>query len=94
MFTLSPSVRVLVVRARQWLRGRPPVKLFDRFKHFYTSVSCWADASIRPRLQCRLDTPPPLRPPRCSPAAPPPNLNNTSHPCLNGALGAAFTLAA
>jgi hypothetical protein len=48
------------------------IKLFDRFKHYYTSISCWAGGARTPLLLHPAPTLAfALRPPPASSAAPP-----------------------
>jgi hypothetical protein len=47
-------------------------KLFDRFKHYYTSISCWAGASRWMERHIQRPTLPASRLPPAPPAAIPP----------------------
>ena len=62
-------------------------KLFDRFKHYYTSISCWAGASRWLERQIQRPTVPasPLRLPPARPAAHPPKFLTSFCPRLDAA---------
>jgi hypothetical protein len=62
-------------------------KLFDRFKHYYTSISCWAGASRWLERQIHRPTVPasPSRLPPAPPAAHPPKFLTSFSPRLDAA---------